>query len=255
MGSTVSRIFASTIAVLCMTTSLVSTAVAMDDIQKKELGAFIKQYLIENPEILAEAQAALEKKQAAQQAEKSAQIVETNKDAIFQSKNDVVLGNPNGKVSIVEFFDYNCHYCKQALADMDAIIEKDKDVRFVLKEFPILGPESVAAHRVADAFRLIAPEKYSDYHHKLLGGTDRATEETAIAVGVSLGVSEAELRAKMEESPSKPRVKQVYALANQLGISGTPSYIVGNESVSGAIGIDLLSEKVTNVRSCGKTIC
>ena len=255
MVSKVSRILASGLAALCLTSSMVSPSMAMDDAQKKELGAFIKQYLIENPEVLQEAQAAFEKKQAAQQAEKSAQVVESNRDAIFQSANDVVLGNPKGSVSIVEFFDYNCHYCKQALADMDAIIEKNKDVRFVLKEFPILGPESIAAHRVADAFRLIAPEKYNDYHHKLLGGTDRATEETAIAVAESLGVTEAAIRAKMEESPSKSRVKQVYSLANELGISGTPAYIVGNESVSGAIGFDLLTEKVTNVRTCGKTVC
>jgi len=141
MGSKVSRILASGLAALCLTSSIVSPLMAMDDTQKKELGAFIKQYLIENPEVLLEAQAAYEKKQAAQQAEKSAKLVESNKEAIFQSANDIVLGNPKGSVSVVEFFDYNCHYCKQALADMDSIIAKDKDVRFVLKEFPILGPE------------------------------------------------------------------------------------------------------------------
>lgn len=255
MKTKLTRILSASVAVLCLTTSVSAPSFALDDTQKKEMGEFIKQYLIENPEIMIEVQAALEKKQSAQQAEKSAVIVEQNKDAIFQSANDVVLGNPKGSITIVEFFDYNCHYCKQALADMDAILEKDKDVRFVLKEFPILGPESVAVHKVADAFRLLAPEKYRDFHYKLLGSTDRATEETAMTIAAELGISETDIREKMKTSPSKERVMEVYSLAQKLGISGTPAYIVGNENISGAVGIEILNEKVANIRSCGKTIC
>lgn len=255
MTTKLKRILAASTAVLWLATCIPAPAFALDSAEKKELGEFIRQYLIENPEIMIEVQSALEKKQAAQQVEKSAAIIEQNRDSIFQSKNDVVLGNPNGSITIVEFFDYNCHYCKQALADMDSIIEKDKDIRFVLKEFPILGPESVAVHKVADAFRLLAPEKYSDFHYKLLGSTDRATEETAMSIASELGVSEADIKEKMKTAPSKQRVMDVYNLAQKLGISGTPAYIVGNENISGAVGVEILNEKVANIRSCGKTIC
>lgn len=231
------------------------TAQALDDAQKKEFGAFIREYLINNPEVIQEAQAALEKKQADEQAMAGVKAIERNKDAIFSSANDVVLGNPKGDVTVVEFFDYNCGYCKHALADMNALLEKDKNIRFVLKEFPILGPDSLAAHRVADAFRKVKADKYNEFHQTLLGGKGRATDARAIEIASSLGVQEAEIRAMMEKSPADDAIRESYRLAQELGISGTPSYVIGNEPVFGAIGVDELTSKVANVRSCGKTTC
>lgn len=108
---------------------------ALDEQQKKEMGEFIKQYLIENPEIMLEVQDALERKQYATRNAKAAEAVADNKKAIFESKFDLALGNPDGDVTLVEFFDYNCGYCKRAMADMDKILKGDKKVRVVLKEF------------------------------------------------------------------------------------------------------------------------
>ena len=230
-------------------------AFAFDDQQKKELGEFIKQYLIENPEIMLDVQDALQKKQQMAQQVKATMAIENNTDNIFDSKNDVTLGNPKGDVTVVEFFDYNCTYCRHALPDMQALLKKDKNVRFVLKEFPILGPDSVAAHRVADAFRRLAPEKYSDFHVALLGSDGRASEDTAIQVASSLGISEDKIRAEMKKSPNDDIVQATYQLAANLGISGTPSYVIGNEMVPGAVGIDDLEAKVKNMRACGKTNC
>jgi protein-disulfide isomerase len=138
---------------------------------------------------------------------------------------------------------------------MDDILAKDKNVRFVLKELPILGPDSLAAHKVSAAFRLVAPEKYGDFHRALLGGEDRATEETALAVAAKLGVSEKDLRAKMEKEPHDAAVREAYSLANDLGITGTPSYVIGNEAVFGAVGAEEIEGKVANMRECGKTAC
>ncbi|MBA5803210.1 MULTISPECIES: DsbA family protein [Rhizobium] len=230
-------------------------AAALDDQQKKEFGEFIKQYLIENPEIMLEVQDALQKKQEAQRSVKANMAIEENSTDIFESKNDVTLGNPKGDVTVVEFFDYNCSYCRHALPDMQAMLKKDKNVRFVLKEFPILGPDSVAAHKVADAFRKLAPEKYADFHVALLGTEGRASDETAVAVAASLGVSEDKIRAEMAKSPNDGIVQATYQLASSLGISGTPSYVIGNELVPGAVGLDDLEAKVRNMRSCGKTAC
>lgn len=249
--------FSKTLAALALAASIAlpAQAFAFDDQQKKELGEFIKQYLIENPEIMLEVQDALQKKQQMAQQVKATMAIENNTDRIFDSKNDVALGNPKGDVTVVEFFDYNCSYCRHALPDMQALLKKDKNVRFVLKEFPILGPDSVAAHRVADAFRRLAPEKYSDFHVALLGSDGRASEDTAIQVASSLGVSEDKIRAEMKKSPNDDIVQATYQLAANLGISGTPSYVIGNEMVPGAVGIDDLEAKVKNMRACGKTSC
>ncbi len=179
-------------------------ASALDAKQKEEFGAYIREYLLANPEVMIDVQKALQEKQRLAQAEASEVAVTANKDAIFNSKHDVVLGNPKGDVTIVEFYDYNCGYCKRALSDMNAILDADKNIRFVLKELPILGPDSLAAHRVSAAFRKLAPEKYAEFHRDLLGGEDRATEETAIAVAEKLGVKEAICALTWKRTPRMP---------------------------------------------------
>lgn len=231
------------------------SANAFDDAQKKEIGEIVKQYLIENPEVMVEVQQALQKKQEEARLAQAKTAVEQNREEIFNAPTDYVMGNPNGKITIVEFYDYNCGYCKRAIGDMDAIIKNNSEVRFVLKDFPILGPDSLAAHKVADAFRRIAPDKYGKFHRELLGGDVRADEARAIEVAASLGVKEDALRKKMAENVDDAGVQQAYKLASQLGISGTPSYILGDEAIYGAIGADAINEKVANVAQCGKTTC
>lgn len=240
---------------LALAFSAAAPALALDDQQKKEMGAFIREYLLQNPEVLLEAQDALQTKQQAQRVEQSMKGIAGNKEAIFASPTDITLGNPKGDVTVVEFFDYNCGYCKRALSDMDDILTKDKNVRFILKEFPILGPDSLAAHRVANAVRLLAPEKYAEFHRELLGGQEHASEETAIAVATALGVDEAAIRKSMAEHPNDDLVRQSYQLANEIGITGTPTYVVGNEAIFGAVGLDAIEAKVANVRACGKATC
>ncbi|MCF3641380.1 DsbA family protein [Rhizobium sp. TRM95111] len=236
-------------------TALPLSAAALDDSQKEEIGAYIKEYLLANPEILLEVQEALQAKQAAAQQAQSASAIDENRDAIFTSKYDIALGNPKGDVTVVEFFDYNCGYCKRALTDMDAILEKDKNIRFVLKELPILGPDSLAAHKVSAAFRDLKPEAYGAFHRALLGGEERATEESAIALAGKLGVTEADIRKQMEANPHDEAVREAYTLANGLGITGTPSYVIARETIFGAIGADAIEGKVANVRACGKATC
>lgn len=228
---------------------------ALDDQQKKEIGAYIKEYLIANPEIMLEVQDALERKQSEARNAKASEAVSSNQKALFESKFDISLGNPKGDVTLVEFFDYNCGYCKRAMSDMDNILKSDKNIRVVLKEFPILGPESLAAHKVSNAVKLVAPEKYPEFQRTLLGSTGRANEDSAMDVATSLGIDEAAIRKSMEESPNTPQVQEAYSLANNLGITGTPSYIIGTEAVFGAVGADPLKEKIANMRTCGKATC
>ena len=220
-------------------------ALALDDAQKKEIGEFIKEYLVENPEILIEVQEALQKKQEEQQQAKAQSAITDNEKAIFSSPYDIALGNPKGDVTIVEFFDYNCGYCKRALSDMDAL----------LKELPILGPDSLASHKVSAAVRDLAPEKYGEFHRALLGNEGRATEESAIALAETMGLAEADIRKTMADKPHDDAVREAYSLANELGITGTPSYVLGQETIFGAVGEDDLREKIANVRACGKATC
>jgi protein-disulfide isomerase len=245
----------STAMALALSLALPFPAAALDDKQKEEIGAFIKDYLIAHPEIMLDVQDALEKKQQQARLSQANMAVDANHDAIFNAPDDISLGNPKGDVTVVEFFDYNCGYCRHALSDMDALIKKDPNIRFVLKEFPILGPDSVAAHKVSDALRKLAPEKYPAFHHAMLSEKGRATEASAIETAVSLGLNEAEIRKTMADSPDDDSVQQAYALAQSIGITGTPSYIVGNEAVFGAVGAATMGQKIANLRNCGKATC
>lgn len=242
-------VFASALAVVPQPAS------ALDIKDKAELERFIHDYIVGHPEVLLEAQDALQAKQAADQRKTAKAAIARNGDALFHAPGDIALGNPEGDITVVEFFDYNCPYCKHAIDDMDTIIEEDSNVRFVLKEFPILGPDSLAASHVSMAFRMIAPDKYRKFHEELLGGEARATEERAFEVAAKFGVDKEAIEKKMKDPAIDASIKQTYALANDLGITGTPAYVIGDEAVSGALGSQVLSEKIDNVRKCNSTAC
>lgn len=240
---------------LIASTMLATPAAALDESQKKEFGAFIREYLLANPEIIEEMQMALTAKKEAEIASRAKEAIAENAEAIFRSEEDIVLGNPNGDVTIVEFFDYNCGFCKRAMDDMDALLEDDPNLRFVLKEFPILGPESLEAHRVAMSFHKLMPEKYGEFHRRLLGGEGRANGESAMRIATELGADEEAVRAGMDDPAIAESIRKSYELADQLGIGGTPSYIIGDEAVFGAMGAEVLEEKIANVRACNSTVC
>jgi protein-disulfide isomerase len=222
---------------------------------KAAIEAIIHDYLVKNPEVMLEVQDALEKKQGEAQRVAQESLIKNSADQIFDASYDGVVGNPEGKISIVEFFDNNCHFCKGAIADMQALVKENKDLRFVLKEFPILGEDSAKASVVSMAFRKLMPEKYGDFHQELLGGKGRADEEKAIKIALSLGADEAALREGMKDPAIQQDIQSTYDLANNLSISGTPSYVVGDEVVAGALGKKVLDEKLANVRACDHTTC
>jgi protein-disulfide isomerase len=234
--------------------TVASPALALDDAEKEEMGAFIREYLIANPEIMIEVQQALETRQQASLQERAGAAIAASASALFEAPGDVALGNPDGDVTIVEFFDYNCGYCKRAHADMKAIIASDDNVRVILKEFPILGPDSIGAHRISMAFRAVSPEQYGAFQDALMTG-ERADEASAIAVAAELGVEEAALREKLADPQIDAQIRQSYQLADALGISGTPSYVIGDEAVYGAMGAEFLIQKIENVRSCDSATC
>lgn len=213
-------------------------------LDRGDVETILREYLLANPEIMYEVQTALEARQEAEQREAQAAVIREEADHIFNAAYDGVVGNPDGSVTVVEFFDYNCGYCKRALDDMQAMVEADPELRFVLKEFPILGPDSQKAHQVSMAFRALAPEKYGEFHSRLLAGVGRAGEASAIKVATELGVDEAALREEMKNPAINEAFAKTYDLANKLAITGTPSYVIGEEVVFGALGREVLAEKV-----------
>jgi protein-disulfide isomerase len=218
--------------------------------QAHEIENIVKNYLVQHPEVLQEAMEALDRRQKEADAEKARITIKDNNATIFNSTHQVVLGNPQGKVTMVEFFDYNCGFCKRALADMLDLLKTDSDLKFVLKEFPVLGPGSVEAAHVAVAARMQDPsgKKYMEFHQKLLGGRGAADKMRALAVAKDVGFDMTRLEKDMNSDEVKATIDENMKLADALGVSGTPSYVVGDEVVVGAVGLDELRAKIKNER-------
>jgi protein-disulfide isomerase len=216
--------------------------------QQQQIETLIKNYIAAHPEIVQGALDALDKRQKEAEAEKARATIRDNNATIFNSPHQVVLGNPQGKVSIVEFFDYNCPYCKRALNDMVDLLRSNPDLRFVLKEFPVLGEGSVDAAHVAVAARMQDPtgKKYFEFHQKLLGGRGQADKARALAVAKDVGFDMARLEKDMNSEEVKATIDEDMKLADALGVSGTPTYVVGDEVVVGAVGVDELKNKLNS---------
>jgi len=231
-------------------------AQSFSDAQRGEIEAVIKKYLVEHPEVIAEALAELEKRQAEVAAERHRKAVKEQAETIFNSPRHVVIGNRKGDVNLVEFFDYNCGYCKRAMKDMLDLMKADPNVRVVLKEFPVLGQQSVEAATVAVAVRMQDTDgkKYLDFHQKMLSGRGQADKARAMAVAKEVGLDMARLEKDMAGPEIRATLAESFKLADALGLSGTPAYVVGEEVVVGAIGLDGLKTKVSYAR-CGKPTC
>jgi protein-disulfide isomerase len=161
-----------------------------------------------------------------------------------------VVGNPDGDVTLVEFFDYNCGYCKRALPDLMGLMKDDPKLRVVLKEFPVLGPGSVEAAQVAVAVRMQdkGGKKYLDFHQRLLGGRGQADKAKALAAAKDAGLDMARLEKDMASDEVRANIDENFKLAEALGLNGTPSYVIGREVVVGAVGAAALKEKVEEAR-------
>ncbi|MGM4891810.1 DsbA family protein [Tardiphaga sp. 839_C3_N1_4] len=234
----------------------VASAQTFNDAQRGEIQKIIKDYLITHPEILEEVSAELTKRQAQAEAEKHQAAIAANANTIFNSPRGVVVGNKDGDVTFVEFFDYNCGYCKRAMDDMVGIMKSDPKLKVVLKEFPVLGPGSVEAAQVAVAVRMQDPtgKKYLDFHQKLLSGRGQADKARAMAAAKEAGLDVARLEKDMASPEVRATIEENFKLAESMGMNGTPSYVIGKQVVIGAVGAEALKEKINQAR-CGKAIC
>ena len=224
--------------------------------QRDEIGNIIKDYLLKNPELLQEVMEELDKRQTTAKAESRQSAIKTLAGTLFNSPRQVVLGNPKGDVTFVEFFDYNCGFCKTAMNDMLTLMKDDTKLKVVLKEFPVLGEDSIAAAQVAVAVNMQdkTGKKYFEFHRKLLGGRGRANGARALAVAREIGLDVARIEKDMKSDEVRKTLQESFNLARALGLNGTPSYVIGSEVVEGARGLDTLKEAINTTR-CGKPTC
>ena len=223
--------------------------------QRKELGALIKEILVNNPEILLEAQNALEAKMDKIQSERMAVAIKEHAGELFRPTGSPIVGNANGDVPVIEFFDYNCGYCKKAFLDIAKLVDKDKKVRVIMKEFPILSKGSEEAAKVALAAKMQG--KYWEFHRALLQSQGQANEATSLKVAEKLGLDMARIKKDMASPEVQKEIDATRELATKMGIQGTPHFIVGDRIVPGAPEnlAELLGKHVEEVRKDGCKVC
>lgn len=223
---------------------------AMSDAEREAFRAEVRAYLLENPEVIFEAARVYEDKQAEAQAQADDSLVQVNAEAIFDDGFSWVGGNPEGDITVVEFMDYRCGYCRKAFEEVNELVESDGNIRFVVKEFPILGPDSVASSRFAIATRHVAgDEAYHQVHDALMSFKGTPDEVSLARLGESLGLDAQPILAAMDSDRVNDELNAVHQLAQRLQINGTPTFIMGEQMVRGYVPLAGMRQIVEDARA------
>ena len=225
---------------------------AMTPEQREAFGTQVREYLLENPQVIMEAVNALENRQAEQQAVADQQIVADNADALFREGYSYVGGNPDGDITIVEFSDYRCGYCRRAFPEVEELISSDGNIRFIMKEFPILGEASVTSSRFAIATLMEAgDEAYKAVHDALITLEGEPSEPVLRRLADTLGLDAEAIIARMSDEEVTRRIQETRELATRLQINGTPSFVFGDQMLRGYVPLDGMRQLVDQIRSEG----
>jgi protein-disulfide isomerase len=226
----------------------------------EQIERIVREYLIKHPEVVQASITQLLMRRAAANPKSGpasanattdkAAVIRSNAPTLFKSSRQVTLGNPQGDVTLVEFFDYNCGYCRRALADMLGLLEADPKLRIVLKELPVLGQPSTEVAHVAVAVRMQdeAGMKYLAFHEKLMSGRGRVDKARALEVAAEVGLDVPRLERDMASDEVQATLEENAKLARGLGINGTPGYVVGDAVLLGAVGMAALKERIDSQR-------
>jgi protein-disulfide isomerase len=239
--------------ILALAGALVSTAAsaapAATDLapaQREAIEGIIHDYLLHNPDVLLEALRGAEEKLNHEADVKAAKVLNDRQGEIFDDRSTPVAGNPRGDVTIVEFFDYRCPYCKQVLPSLQTLLKEDRNLRFLYKELPVLGPQSVtAAHAALAAQR---QGKYEAFHNAMMATKGQISDETVYKVAGSVGLDVDRLKQDMSAPEIGQALKENLALADALNIHGTPGFIIGKHIVPGAVDLDALRNMIADAR-------
>ena len=219
----------------------------LDSAERAAIEQVIRDYLAAHPEVVAEALSALRAREEEARAARQRTAVRGHARALADPGPLPVLGNPDGDVTVVEFFDYRCSYCRSVAEPLREVVAEDGNVRLVMKEFPILGEESVFAARAA----LAAAEQgaYAAFHEALMTELETVTPEAVLALAERLDLDRAKLEADMRAETVRETIQGSYRLAQALGIGGTPAFVVGETLVPGAVDAARLQELIAEARA------
>lgn len=223
---------------------------AATDLSEERVKELVLEAIRENPEIVLEAVQLYEQREQERQALAAADLLSENRDVLENDPNAPVLGNPNGDVTVVEFFDYNCPYCRRAMPQLETLLDEDPNVRLVYREWPILGEGSVFAARAALASR--EQGRYEEFHWALMGMNGRAEEQSVIAIAQEIGLDIAKLRRDMESPSIDEHFAKSVELSRALGFNGTPSFVIGDALIPGVIEADQMIRLAQEARTAQK---
>ena len=239
-----------TLALLCAMLALavprLAGAADMTPAQRKAVEQVVHDYLLNNPDVMIEALQRAEGKLKSDAAAKTAKTLVSRRNEVFDDPATPVGGNPHGDATIVEFFDYQCPYCKRVEPDLESLMRQDPKLRIVYKEFPVLGPVSIVAARAALA--AVRQDKYAAFHDAMMAATGHITDDTVYKVAASVGLDVARLKRDMAASQIASQISANLALAQALDIHGTPTFVIGREIVPGAVSIASLKKLVADSR-------
>ena len=239
-----------TLTALTIMLGLLLTPVHANELSEDDIKALALQAIRENPQIILEAVQLFEEQQKEQQTAQAAEVLISQRSSLERDPNAPVLGNPEGDVTIVEFFDYNCPYCKQVIPEVQALLEGDDNIRLVYREWPILGEGSVFAARAALAAR--KQGKYEDFHWAMMGLKGRVEEASVLKVASEIGLDIEQLHKDMQAPEVDAHIQTSMELTRALGFNGTPSFVIGDALVPGFVTADELSLYVEEARDASE---
>lgn len=244
ISTTIRTSFKTLLAATVVSAALLAAAPAQAELSKQDVEKIVEEYIRSNPQVILDS---VDKHQRESMERRQSDAVKANHDMLFKNERSPFIGNPDGDVTVVEFFDYNCGYCKRAFNDLQKVVDQDKNVKIVFKEFPILGPTSETASRWALAAQ--KQNKYFDFHTKMMSRQGPITEETLAEVAKEIGADVDKMRADAGSTEVMIQIEKNRALASQMNIGGTPAFVIGNEIIPGAISANGLLEKIKEQRA------
>lgn len=214
--------------------------------QQQEIERIVRDYLKTHPEVIIEAAKALEAKDQEAQQQRAKAAIDANRDKLVNDPDSPAMGNPKGDVTVVEFFDYQCPYCKKMTAPLNDAMAKDGKLRVVFKEWPVLGPESLIAAKASLASQ--KQGKYKEFHHALMDTKGRLSESMIMSIAEKSGLDVKRLKKDMDAPDVQEELKQNQALAAALQLEGTPAFVIGSQMAPGAINADTLQAMIDAAR-------
>lgn len=213
----------------------------MSEAERAAFQAEIRAYLLEHPEVMTEVAAVLESREAAAQAENDTALVAAYETALFEDPNSWVGGNPEGDITLVKFIDYRCGYCRKANAEVAELVKSDGNIRFILKEYPILGPESDLSARFAISVRQIGGDAaYAKAHDALITFRGEVNEASLTALAGELGLDPAAVLARMDSAEVSQIIEANHALGQEMAINGTPTFVIGGQMLRGYVPLEAM---------------